>query len=352
MDPVFIIAQILGIAAWLFFLIGYTAKRLNRVILYHFISSVLYSLNYLLLGAWSGLFISVFEGILGLSYMLTDKDKYIFYGTLPVYAIILLISDKTPLMFVPIVASILDGYAATRNRNMTITCGTISLILWIVYDLYYGDYTVALTDVFVVLFNITILAFGYSKYLHRNNVYAMAYHSVATSTLKTVSSLDQQYYGATVCWDLPKLTEVYGAEKDSYILVKDRHKIVGYVNILSLKKEAFDAINESDVMKDDFAKDDIVRYTKNRKHYYLNIESIVLKNEYQNRDSVVKLAHAIKRFCARKARRGYIIDGINAYAVNELEAKVLKEFGLTPTKRITNECVLYQKLALAENTNK
>ena len=79
MSLIYIIGQISGLLAWLLLLISYHAKRERKVILYQIISSILYIINYLCLGAMTGLWISVFELIKSIGYYKTDKDEYILF---------------------------------------------------------------------------------------------------------------------------------------------------------------------------------------------------------------------------------------------------------------------------------
>ena len=57
----FILAQIFGFLAWLCLLISYYRKNTNKILILHILSIVFYLLNYLFLGAWSGLFIIILE---------------------------------------------------------------------------------------------------------------------------------------------------------------------------------------------------------------------------------------------------------------------------------------------------
>lgn len=151
-----LIAQIIGAIAWIFFLLSYYSKNLNKIIFMQIISSVLYCANYGLLGAWGGLLISGFELLKEIGYYKTDKDKYIFYFTIPIYILIAFISEKSILILIPIIASLLDGYGALKSKKLMVITGVISNTLWIIYDLYYLDYIVVLTDLMLVISNLSI----------------------------------------------------------------------------------------------------------------------------------------------------------------------------------------------------
>lgn len=99
----------------------------------------------------------------------------------------------------------------------------------------------------------------------------------------------------------------------------------------------------SEIVYDKFKEDDIVTF-KNKKDYYLNINSIVLKNEYHNKDSIEKISAAIDKFIRLKQNRGYRIKAISSIAVNEFEIKVLEKLDFIKVKNITNEIYLYEKV--------
>lgn len=338
---VIFLAQIIGAVAWLFFLISYYSKNLNKVIFMQIISSILYCINYGLLGAWVGLFISAFELLKEIGYYKTDKDKYIFYFTIPVYILIAFISERGLLLIVPIVASVLDGYGALKSRNMMVMTGTISNALWICYDLYYRNYVVAFTDAILVISNLFILIYGYSKYLRRNKVYTVAEKDITKDIMEKLYNLDKKYYDTNYIWDLDRMMQIYNSENNSYILIKDQNEVIGYINILNVKPNIYEKMDNSNELYDSFNSQDIIRFRR-EKEYYLSINSIVLKNEYQNNNSVDKIICAIKKFIKEKNNKGYKIAKINCFAVNEFEKKILEKLKFNKIKSISNEELLYE----------
>ena len=171
MTSKFILSQVAAFIAWLFFILSYHAKRENKIILLQVFSGIFYSISYFLAGATMGLFISCFETVNEFIYYKTDKDKYIFIFTIPVYIVIGLLSREVYyLAIIPIIASIIDGYGLIRNNKVMVGCGTISNLLWIFYDLYYLEYITALGDLIIVISNLSIIIYGIHKYLNRRKI--------------------------------------------------------------------------------------------------------------------------------------------------------------------------------------
>ncbi len=340
-----IIAQVIGIIGWLLFWRSYHQKNLNKAILYQVFSSLCDCFNYLVLGAFGGCFICVFELIKGLAFYKTDKDKYIFYFTLPIYIIIGFISENSFLVILTIAASIIDGYGSITSQKAVVVTGVISNILWLIYDLSYHDYVVAIADLVIVISNISILVYGFSKFLKRDNIHVISCPYISKVTLAKIVRLDKDIYDHELLWSYDTIKDLYDYEKHSYLLVKDLSEIIGYVNILNITKDTYDNFFTSNTIYDTFDRKSISKFKKDKKikkEIYLNINSIVVQNAYQNNDSVTKIAHSISRFIKNLAKHNYIVKKFVSVAVNDFEEKVLKEIGATKIKNITNEYFLYE----------
>ena len=57
----FILAQIFGFLAWLMILISYYRKNTNKILYVQILGIVFYLLNYVFLGAWTGIFVIAIE---------------------------------------------------------------------------------------------------------------------------------------------------------------------------------------------------------------------------------------------------------------------------------------------------
>lgn len=342
----YILAQVIGIISWIIFLISYHCKKLNRVIFMQIISSLLDFLRYALLGAWAGFFISIFELLKGLGYYKTDKDKYIFLFTIPIYILIGLVSNDGMLCIIPIVASLIDGYTIIISERVTVIGGIISNSLWIIYDLAFLDYAGVVSDLTLVFSNLSIIIYGYGKYLRRRDVSAFMGKYMSKNILSEVYKLDKEIYDKELLWSKEKMRELYNLERNSYILIKDKSKIIGYINILSVKKDLYDFIvKHSEDIYDTYNKEDIVPF-KNVGNYYININSIVLKNEYQNKDSINKIVNEINKFIKIRRKKGFNIISMYSYSVNSFEKEVLEKMQFNKEKSITNEITLYTKNSL------
>ena len=81
-------------------------------------------------------------------------------------------------------------------------------------------------------------------------------------------------------------------------------------------------------------------------NYYININSIVLKNEYQNKDSINKIVNEINKFIKIRRKKGFNIISMYSYSVNSFEKEVLEKMQFNKEKSVTNEITLYTKNSL------
>ena len=323
-------------------LVSYHAKRENRVIFFQIISSVLYIANCFCIGAETGFWISIFELIKSIDYYKTDKDKYIFYYTLPIYAIIVYFTGFTPITMLAVMGSLIDGYVLLKSKKIMVIGGIISYAMWLIYDLLFLDFAGAISDLFIVVSNISILIKGYNKYLHRSNIYTVKTPRISMNTVRTIAKLDKKALDATYRWDEEKIKELTKDHKYSYILVKDENKIIGYVIFLNLKEDIYKKMVNSHTLYDNFKKEDLIEFTKNRKAYP-NLNAIVLNDDYFNSDTIHKIENAIKRYIRSMKKNRFHIQELCCFAVNPIEVKVLEDSEFEKVRDITNECLLYRK---------
>ena len=338
----FVLSQLAALIAWVFFMSSYHAKRENKIILLQIISGLFYTISYALAGATTGLLISLFETITGILYYKTDKDNYIYLCTIPIYVAIGVFSGDGWLAIIPVIAALIDGYGVIRNNKIMVICGTISNALWIYYDLYFLEYITALGDFFLVVSNASIIIYGIYKYINRKNIKICHVKELNDSEMEAIKSLDDVCFDSIYRWPLSKMQELYLKEKDSYIIIKDKNDIVGYVNFLNVTSDVYDKVMASDELVDSFEADEVIPYHKNRK-LYINMNSIVLKREYNNKKIVRRLETEIKKYVNKKLRTNYKIRKMFIYTINEFEEKIVKDLGYKKVKKITEECILYQK---------
>lgn len=117
-------------------------------------------LHYYLLGAWSGLFICIFEVLRDFSYYKTGLDKQIFLGTIIIYILYGILTIEHLIDSLPVIASVVDGISLTGKKKIVIIGAILEYTLWVIYDIAVMSYSGALTDGIIALSNISILLFN------------------------------------------------------------------------------------------------------------------------------------------------------------------------------------------------
>ena len=159
MDLYFYFIQLIGFIAWLLLAFSYYRKDTNHILVFQIISTILFCLHYLLLGAYSGLLICVYEVIRDYAYYKTDVDDYIFMGSVVVYGISAYVTFTTVLDLFPYIASLIDGFFLTKKRVIVVLGAIVTYTLWLIYDLYAKSYSGAITDGIIIISNLYILIF-------------------------------------------------------------------------------------------------------------------------------------------------------------------------------------------------
>ena len=157
----FWMVQLIGIIAWLLIVFSYYRKNTDKILYFQIISTILWCIHYFLLGAYSGLFICVFE-------VITDKDDYIFLASIPIYILYGIISYSGIVELLPIFSSTIDGFTLTKKKKIVVIGAVISYTIWVIYDIAVKSYSGAFTDGIVVLSNISILLFDNGLFGDKN----------------------------------------------------------------------------------------------------------------------------------------------------------------------------------------
>ena len=149
--------QFIGLVAWLFLVASYYRKDTNRILVFQIIATFLYCVHYYLLGAYSGLYICIFEVVRDYLYYKTDDDEKIYFATTPLYIFFGYASYTGIFDLLPIASSLIDGYSLTKKRDRVVFWAIVSYTSWVIYDLCVMSYSCAITDSIVAISNISIL---------------------------------------------------------------------------------------------------------------------------------------------------------------------------------------------------
>ena len=326
----FYLAQLFGILAWLTLLLSYYRKNTDKILFVQIISVIFYLLNYLFLGAWTGLIVVIFELVRDSLYYKTDKDNLLFILTIPFYIFLAYFARNNFIELIPILASLLEGYTLTKHKKIVVPGAIIVYSMWVLYDIAVKAYTGALTDGLIVISNIYILYNMITGYKRVHELKVITKYLINDNIIKVLSELDKEMYEKELLWDNEYQKEVYKKYKKSLTYIKYKNKIIGYINILPIKEEEYLEI---------ISKHDIKNHyehlgTKDSRSYI--IDSIVLKEKYQNELSIKLVSKILKKLIS------YIKPlNVISIAVNEFENEVLKNSSFKELKKFDDGNYLY-----------
>jgi len=340
MDWFNIFAQLTAIIGWLLLVYSYYRDDIDELLFVQIISSIFYCLSYFLLGAYSGLIVCFLELLKSIAYYKTDKDELIFFVTMPLYIFIGIFTYDGLLSLFPVFGSIIDGFSLTKNKNIATIGSIISNILWLIYDIVLLAYVAALTDGILVLSNIILLLFGYSRLLKTNKLRIVQSRGFSKNIYNFIRSLDINSYGEENIWTFEYEKNINSKSGNSLLVIKINNNIVGYLNYFVLNEQEYLKIINSEQVVKDYDLNNVVQYQKNRKNY-LVVDSINVKSSFQNSVSIKMIVNKLKKLIQKKYREGYKIECIVSTAFTQFEKDVLERAGFSRYKEYSDKINLY-----------
>ncbi|MBQ6538799.1 MAG: YgjV family protein [Bacilli bacterium] len=335
-----IIAQVFSVISWCLLLYSYYKEDVKDLIRIQILVSLMDILCYIFLGAISGIIVATFELIQGIAFYKTDKAKNIFLLTIPIYIVYALFTYHTPVALLPVLATFIDNLSLTRGKTFATIGGILAQTSWAVYDFSVYSYVGALTDIIIVISNLSILILGYSyiKRVNKLNVNRCSY--LSNNINNVLHQIDKTNYQEDLLYEPHHNKELFNKNKDSLLLINYKNKIIGYVSYYVISKEEVDKIINKHKYDINYSIDNIINFKKNSKNYLI-INNISLNKNYQNKDSIDLIIDNIKRYLKRKYYQGYKIEQIISPAINSFEKRVLEVSGFTKYKDYSNDTTLY-----------
>lgn len=334
----FILAQISGFLAWLCLLISYYRKNTNKILVLHIFSIVFYLLNYLFLGAWAGLFIIILELLRDFLYYKTDKDNFIFTMTLPIYIILFILYRNSIIELIPIIASVFEGFTLTKKKNTVVIGALIVYSMWVVYDINVNAYTGALTDGLIVISNIGILINIIRGYKKIDKFKISSRYSLTKISINKLNELKKDVFAKELLLSNSYEEKLYNKNKNSLLFIKYNNELKGYITTIAITKNTLNKIMNIDEIKDDYEN---IILNSNLNGKLLLIDSIVLKEKYQNKKSKDLIIKHISKLIKDKKYNNVIILGSN-----DFEKEIAKSFKFNKLKELSSNSIIYTKINL------
>ena len=148
-----------------------------------------------------------------------------------------------------------------------------------------------------------------------------------------IITLDDNFYEKKYIWDNDYQRKVYERNHDSFIAVSLDNKLIGYINYLSITKELYEKMLNSNEIVDDFNLEDIIPFSD---EIYLTINSIVILKKHQNGE-VIRIIN--NEFL--KKINSLPIKGINTIAISDDGNKWCRNIGFKLYKQLDDGTTIY-----------
>jgi len=146
----------MALLAWIFVITSYYKNKDNGILYLQVVSVIFFSLSYFFLGAYTAIFVCIFEILRDYLYIKKDA-KRIFKYSLPIYALIGILTYDGIMSLFSIFASLNDGYALIYKKRKVVFLGIITYLLWLIYDITYFSISNIIAESILIISNILIL---------------------------------------------------------------------------------------------------------------------------------------------------------------------------------------------------
>lgn len=339
MDAFVIIAQITTIMGWLLLVYSYYKDDIDELLFVQIISSIFYCISYFFLGAYSGLTVCFIELLKSVAYYKTDKDDLIFLLSIPFYIILAIFTYDGFLSLLPVIGSIIDGFVLTKNKTIATIGSILSNILWLIYDIILLAYVAALTDGVLVISNIIVLVFGYSRLLQTNKLRIVLSRGFSKKLYNTILTLDTNNYGKDNTWTY-EYEKAINSKTNSLLEIRLNNAVIGYLSYFVINETEYLNIINSEKLIKEYNLNNVIEYQKHKKNYLI-IDSINVKTGYQNSISTKLIVNKLRRLIQQKQHEGYKIESIVSPVFNSFEKNILETAGFTKYKEYDTKVSLY-----------
>jgi hypothetical protein len=343
MELNFVIAQLLAVIGWFFLIYSYYKEDIHQLLKMQIIACTFETLSYMALGAWSGLFACLLDLIKAALYYKTDKKSVVFFATLPFYIVLAVfaIQSEGPIALLPAIGGVIDGFVLTRSKTTATIGSIVASILWIIYDLIVYAYAAAIADVILVTSNFFVLFLGYSRILHIEKLHVIKCQYLTRNLSINILNLDKKNYPAEYLWSIDQQRNIFKLNPDSILLIRNKKRIIGYLNYLTITEEAYKHIKRAQVFYRNVSPESITAMRRHRKNYLL-IESICIDKSYDSDKMVSFISRHFRTFLRNRHKQGCNFYGIASVAISDFEKEYLEAEHFAHIKDYRNGEALYE----------
>lgn len=117
----------------------------------------------------------------------------------------------------------------------------------------------------------------------------------------------------------------YKIDKNSCFVIKQQSKVIGFVNVLSLKKDIFYKIKFNEMNESDIKMDDL-ELNKDKYYNYLYFSTIAIDKSFRNLKTLKELLNVSIKKILEIVNQGFIIKEVMADCLTKEGKKITERF--------------------------
>lgn len=133
----------------------------------------------------------------------------------------------------------------------------------------------------------------------------------------------------------------YKKDKNSCFVIKNQTKVIGFVNILSLKKEIFDKIKFNEMNESEIKMSDL-ELSKDKYYNYLYFSTIAIDKDFKNIKTLLQVLNITIKKILEIVNQGYKIKEVMADCLTKEGEKISERFlKLKPFNKTPHNSTIY-----------
>jgi len=214
--------------------------------------------------------------------------------------------------------------------------------MWIIYDLNVASYSGVLTDILIVFSNIGILINMIKGFKETKKFKISSRFSLSLNSLNKMIELKKDIYAKDILLSNSYEEKIYNKNKNNFLFIKNKNKnnilkiknkneLKSFITTIHVSKETKNNIFNINEIKENY--ENII--LKSNKGKIIIIDSIVLKEKYQNKTTEQLIIKTIYKLTK-------LYKNILIIASTEFEKDIANSLSFNIIKKLNDDSIIYE----------
>ncbi len=156
-DITFIVSQLIGAVAATLLLLSFQQKTHKRIVVMQIFSGLLFSVQYLMIGAYEGMVGNIVGLTRGIAYSFRGKSKLVDSIACPIVFAVLaglggLVTYSSPASLLPMAAMMISSFVLWNPKTQQLRALTLpTSAMWLIYNIICHSYSGIITEVLSII---------------------------------------------------------------------------------------------------------------------------------------------------------------------------------------------------------